>query len=156
MMKRPRLKIALALGSLALLAALAPAPQEVAKVTVNVGQLKELAEARAKVCQRMVDYYRDTLKAPPKPNRDPDDWYAASYEPIEIWSRRLLDARLDSAASPDERITLLAAEVERIAKFAGEIRGIAEANPGLKVIADQVDFMRLEVEFRLAKEKAAR
>jgi hypothetical protein len=149
-----RSRVALALGTLALIAALAPAPQDAKRG--DAGRPRQLAEARAKVCLRMVEYYRDALKAPPKPNRDPDDWFAASYEPIETWSRRLLDARLDASAGPDERITLLAAEVERIDKFAGELRVIAEGNPSMKIIADQVDFLRLEVEFRLAKEKAAR
>jgi hypothetical protein len=154
MKTRHRSRVALILGSLALIAALAPAPQEAAKVQVD--RLKELAEARATVCRRMVDYYRESLKGPPKPNRDPDDWYAASYEPIELWTRRLVEARLDAAAGPDERIAILASEVERIDKFSGEIRAIADANPSLKVIADQVDFGRLEIEFRLTKEKAGR
>ncbi len=155
MIARPRPQITLALGTFALMAALAPAPQDSPKA--KAGGLKELAEARAKVCQRMVDYYREALlNAPPKPNRDPDDLYESSYQPIEIWSRRLVEAKLDAAAGPEERIAVLAAELGRLKKIDGEIRPVADQNPSLKILADQLEFIRLEVEFRHAKEMAGR
>jgi hypothetical protein len=150
-------RVALTLGLLSLIAALAPAPQEVAKD--KVGPLKELAEARAKVCERMLDYYRESLKAPPAPGnavQSPGDRYAAGYEPIELWSRRLIDAKIDAAADLDARIVILASEVERINKFASELKEIAKNEPEWKVVSDRVEFYRLEAEYRLAKEKGGR
>ncbi len=107
----------------------------------------------------MLDYYRESLKAPPAPGdpaRSPAERYAAGYEPIELWSRRLVDARLDGAATADERIAVLNAEVERIAKFSTEISGIARNEPEWRVVADRTEFYRLDAEYRLAKEKAGR
>jgi hypothetical protein len=146
---------ALALGALALIAALAPAPQAPEKV----GPLRELAEARAKVCERMLDFYRESLKAPvPRGGvaQEPQERYAAGYEPIELWSRRLVDAKLDAAKGPGDRVAILAAEVERIKKFAADVKGVAAAEPEWKIVADKVEFYLLDAEYRLEKEKAGR
>src|SRR3954452_3389050 len=125
-MTRHPSRAALALGTFALVAALAPAPQAPDKP----GPLRELAGARVKVCERMLDFYRESFRAPPVAGaapQSPADPYAANYEPLELWSRRLADARLDAAAGPDERVAILAGEVERIKKFAGELKEMAKA-----------------------------
>jgi hypothetical protein len=158
-MRRPQLPLALCLGSLALIAALAPAPQEIVKVRVGVGKLKDLAESRAKVCERMLDYYRESLKAPPAPGdpvSSPAERYAAGYEPIQLWSSRLVEARLDAALDLDARVAILASEVERINKFATELKEIAKNEPEWRVVSDRVEFYRLEAEYRLVKEKGGR
>jgi hypothetical protein len=104
----------------------------------------------------MLDYYREVLKAPPKPNVEPQQTYAEGYEPIELWSRRLADARLDAAANAEERVSILAGEVERIRKFSGDIKEIANTQNEWRSVADRVEFYELDAEYRLAKEKAGR
>jgi hypothetical protein len=154
-MARRTSRAALALGTFALTAALAPAPQAPDKA----GPLKELAEARVKVCERMLDFYRESFKAPPAAGvapQSPADRYAANYEPLELWSRRLADARLDLASRPDERVAILLGEVDRIRKFSGDLREMARAEPEWRIVSDKVEFYQLDAEYRLAKEKAGR
>lgn len=145
------------LGALAVLPALAPSPQILVKP--KVGEIKRLADERAKLAERMLDYYRESLKAPPAPGdpiQNPAARYAAGYEPIRVWSRHLLDARLDGAANAEGRIRILATEIERIEKFEKGIQEMAKNNPEWRVVADGVAFNRLEIESRLAKEKEDR
>ena len=118
-----------------------------------------MAEARVKVCERMLDYYRESMKAPPAPGdpvQVPADRYAAGYEPIQLWSRRLVDAKLDAAADLEGRLGILAAEVDRIKTFEVGVKEMAKNEPEWKVVADRIEFYRLEAEFRLAKEKGVR
>ena len=64
-------------------AALAPAPQAPDKL----GPLKELAGARVKVCERMLDFYRESFKAPPPAAaapQSPADRYDYLYSPEEL------------------------------------------------------------------------
>ena len=151
---RPRhgSRLSLALGSFSLLAALAPAPRE----QDQAGPSRELASARAKLCERMVDYYREAQKNPPKPNNQDADAYLATYEPIELWSRRLADARLEAAKAPEERVAILAGEVERLKKIAGDLRELAQTAQTIRVLADTMTFHQLDAESRLAREKDGR
>ena len=145
------------LGAITLFPALAPAPRQAE--APKVGELKSLADARAKVCEKMLDYYRESLNAPPAPGdvaRSDSDRYAAGYEPLQLWSSRLLDARLDGSANLDGRIKVLTDEVARIKKFEGDIQAMAQGDRGWRLVANRVEFYRLEAEYRLAKEKSSR
>ncbi len=142
---------------IAILPALAPAPQQL--VQPKVGELKDLADARVKICEKMLDYYRESLKAPPAPGdpaKSPAERYAAGYEPIQLWTRRLIDAKLDGAADLTGRSRILNDEIDRLKKIEAELNKIAEAEPEWKILVDSMTFDRLEVEYRLAKEKAKR
>jgi hypothetical protein len=144
------------LAAIALITSLAPAPQQVAPT--QVGELKTLADARVKICDKMLDYYRESLKGPPAPGDplNPAQRYAAGYEPIQVWSKRRVDAQLDGAADHEGRVKVLSDEVDRIQKFAGELRSIAQGQPEWQVVSDTAEFYRLEAEYRLSKEKASR
>jgi hypothetical protein len=145
------------LSSVALFPALAPSPQEA--VRPKVGELKDLADARAKVCEKMLDFYRESLKAPPAPKdseKNPAQRYAEGYEPIQLWSKRLVDARLDGAADQAARLKILTEEVDRIKKYEEDIRALVPGDPTWQIAVNQTDYYRLEAEFRLAKEKAGR
>ncbi len=143
-------------GLLALASSLAPAPQAPA---TPPREPKVIAESKAEVCRRMVDYYRATLQAPPRGGVEPlspADRYAAGYEPIELWSRRLADARLDATADPAGRAAILQAEVDRIGKFSGDVQQMARDAPEWKFVADRLEYYRLDAEYRLAMEKAGK
>ncbi len=157
-MRKPQrtLLVGVFLGGLALFPALAPAPQELARP--KVGELKDLADQRVKVCERMLDYYRESQKAPPAPGDQLSDSarYAAGYEPIQLWSDRLLDARLDGSADRKGRIKVLAAEVDRLKKLEAEILAVAANQAEWVIAARRIEFYRLQAEFRLARERSSR
>jgi len=143
------------IGLLALASSLAPAPQA---PTDPARDPRAISREKAAICRRMVDYYRESIKAPPR-NVDPlgpAGRYAADYEPIELWSRRLADAGLEAAADAGERAAILQGEVDRIGKFSGEIAEMGRDSPEWKVVADRVGYYRLDAEYRLAREKAGK
>jgi hypothetical protein len=107
----------------------------------------------------MLDFYRESLKAPPAPGdpvKGPAERYMAGYEPIQVWSKRLLEARLDGSADVEGRVRVLTEEVERMKKFEVELPRFAQGEPEWRIVIDSAAFYRLEVEYRLAKEKASR
>jgi hypothetical protein len=148
-MARRSSQVSLALGSLALIAALAPAPQGPA----GAGPLKELAEARAKVARTIADFYADPRLAA-QDNKGPLPGLPAA-DSVELWMRRNVDARLDSAPGRDDRIAILAEDVERTKAIEARIKAIVENTPGLaKIDTFKAEYYRLDAEYRLAKEKA--
>jgi hypothetical protein len=151
-MNRIGKRASLALGSLALIAALAPAPQ----APVEVGEVKALAEARVKVGRKILDYYKELLLAPPAGKDGPT--IIEKADQIQNWSRLVADARLDTADRREERIAILSEEVTRARDFEKELKALVPGEPSgpLRFMADKAEFFRLEIETRLAKEKAGR
>jgi hypothetical protein len=151
-MRRHRSTVALALGSLALFAALAPAPQEVSKA--RVGQLKELSEAKATVARKVADFFAD-----PRLVELVEAMGVARGIPgadqVEFWNRRVVDAKLDAALNLEGRIAILQEDVDRTKAIEARLKAIAEAEPGMvKLDSLKAEYYRLDAEYRLAKEKA--
>ena len=150
-MTRRSSQVALALGSLALFAALAPAPQ----ASGEAGTLKAMAEARAKLARTIADYYADPRLA----TQDAKGLVPGlpGAEPVEFWMRRSVDARLDATPGRDERVAILAEELERTRAIEARIKAIMENTPGLaKIDSFKAEYYRIDAEYRLAREKAGR
>jgi hypothetical protein len=170
-----------ALGSLALVAALAPAlPQQPARKaddpveTMIRGLLepprvtdlpaprdpKILAAERLKLALRLREDKLRTLVhmiGDPNENRAAPAFVSATVERLLLWSRRALDARLDGAETRVDRTEVLARELAWSRKMGDTLKALAKgAASGLsQAEIDQVAFYGLEVEGRLASETAA-
>jgi uncharacterized small protein (DUF1192 family) len=153
MKTRRRSKVALALGSLALIVALAPAPQQVAQV--KVGQLKELAEAKAAVARKIADFFADPRLAELEVKGISRGIPGADQ--VEVWTRRVVDSRLDAAPNLDARVAILQDDVDRTKAIEARLKAIAQDEPGMaKLDALKAEYYRLDAEYRLAKEKGGR
>lgn len=143
--------VALALGSLAVFAALAPAPQEVARD--KAGQLKTLAEARASVARKIADFFADPRLAALEVRGEGRG--VPGTDQVEVWTRRVVDAKLDAAPGRDERVAILQQDVERTKAIEARIKALADDAPGFaKLDSFKAEYYRLDAEYRLAKEKA--
>src|SRR5947209_8385459 len=151
-MNRTRKQASLAIGSLALAAALAPAPP----APDDASDLKSLAQARVKVAREILAQYREYLVAPPGEKGIPAPLDVA--EQIRSWSRQLADARLEAAEDHAERLKILGEEVASAAEFEKLVKELVGGNAtGLdKLSARKSEFARLEAEVRLAREKVSR
>ena len=148
-MTRRRSQVALAVGSLALLAALAPAPQ----ASDEAVTLKVLAEARAKLARTIADYYADPRLAVQDVKGVVQG--LPGSDQVEFWVRRSVDARLDAAPGRDGRVAILAEELERTKAIEARIKAIVENTPGLaKLDSFKAEYYRVDAEYRLAREKA--
>jgi hypothetical protein len=152
-MNRNRSRIALVLGSLALIVALAPAPQEL--VQAKVGQLKDLANAKAAVARKIADFFADPRLAAMDVKGDGRG--IPGTDQVELWTRRVVDAKLDAAPDRDQRIAILTEDVERTKAIEARLKAIADDVPGFaKLDSFKAEYYRLDAEYRLAKEKAGR
>ena len=150
-MRLQRPQVALALGSLTLIAALAPAPQ----APDEAGSLKKLAVARAGVARNIADFFADPRLAAMESKGESRGVPGADQ--VEIWMRRSVDARLDAATGRDERVAVLSEDLERTRAIEARIKAIADVTPGLgKIDALKAEFHRLDAEYRLAREKAGK
>ncbi len=150
-MEPTRSRLGLALGGIALIAALAPAPRAPAEANT----LKSLAEARANVARKVADYYADRRLAPPAGG--PEQQVIAAGEQVELWTRRNVDARLDAATGRDERVAILAEDLQRTRAIEARLKELAEGDPAFsKIDAFKAEFYRLDAEYRLEREKAGR
>jgi len=151
-MKRHRSQVALALGSLALIAALAPAAPQAPD---EAGKLRALADSKARVAKKIADFYAD-LRLAPQGGR-PEREVIVGGEQVEAWMRRFVDARLDAVSRPEERIAILSEDLERIRAIEARLKELADASPEFaKLDMLKAEFYRLDAEYRLAKEKAGR
>jgi hypothetical protein len=141
-----------AIGSLALLAALAPAPRS----PEGVDDWKSLSRVKVKVAREILAQYREYLVAPPGEKGVPAMLEVA--EQIQSWSRQLVDARLDAAADKAERLTILGEEVASAREFEKVVKELVGGGAaGLdQLSARKAEFARLDAEVRLAREKAGR
>jgi hypothetical protein len=138
----------LILGAVALFPALAPAPQ-----ASDDGKLKALAEAKAAVARKIVEFYADARLAPPANRLEAQG--VPVFDQVEIWSRRLLDSRLDATPVKAERVAILGEEVDRTKAIEARIKELAERESGFgKLDGFKAEFNRLDAEYRLLKEKA--
>ena len=150
-MTRRTSRVGLALGSFALIAALAPAPQ----ASDEAGDLRKLATARAEVGKKIADYYADPRLAAQEVRGEARGIPGA--EQVELWTRRAVDARLDASPGRDDRIAILAEDFERTKAIEARIKALADNTPGfVKLDAFKAEYHRLDAEYRLAKEKAGR
>ncbi len=152
-MTTPRLtRGAPALGFLAILAALAPAPL----AADPASDARKAAEARVAAAKEVLDLSREFLVAPPGAKGVPTPLDSA--EQIQFWARQLADARLELAENRDDRVAVLAGEVERARGFESEIKDLArnEASGLSKLSAVKATYYRVDAEARLAREKAGR
>jgi hypothetical protein len=152
--------VSLALGSLALIAALAPAPQQ----QVKVGQIKELAEAmalaklseaKAAVARKIADFFADPRLVAMETKGDGRG--IPGTDQVEFWTRRVVDAKLDAALNIDGRIAVLQEDFDRTKAIEARLKAISEAEPGMvKLDSLKAEYYRLDAEYRLAKEKGGR
>ena len=150
-MTRRGSQVALALGSLAVIAALAPGPQ----ASGEAATLKALAESRAKVARTIADFYADPRLAAQE-GKSPLQGLPGGDQ-VESWMRRVVDARLDATPGRDERIAILSEDLERTRAIEARIKAIVENTPGLaKIDSLKAEYYRIDAEYRLAKEKAGR
>ncbi|WP_435010687.1 hypothetical protein P12x_001966 [Tundrisphaera lichenicola] len=140
------------LGSLALIAALAPA----APTLDPADDVKELAKARVKVAQEILKQYREYLLAPAGEKGIPAPLVVA--EEIQGWTRKVFEARLEAASDAAERLGILAEEVKAAVDFEDQVKALVGGNPtGLdRMSVSKAEFIRLEAESRLAREKAGK
>jgi hypothetical protein len=151
-MNRIVTRVSLAIGSLALLAALAPAPL----APDDANDLKVLAQAKVKLAREILAQYREYLVAPPGEKGVPSSLEVA--EQIQSWARQLADARLEAAENHAQRLTILGEEVASAKEFEKLVKDLVGGNAaGLdKMSARKAEYARLEAEVRLAREKASR
>jgi len=150
-MPRTRSQVALVLGLLCLTSALAPAPQ----AGDETSALKKLAEARAAVARKIADFFADPRLAALDGKAEGRGIPGADQ--VEIWTRRVVDARLDAATDRDQRIAILTEDLERTKAIETRLKAIADEVPGFtKLDSIKAEYYRLDAEFRLAKEKAGR
>jgi hypothetical protein len=144
--------LSLALGSLALVAALAPAPP----APDAAGDLKVLAEAKVKLAREILAQYREYLVAPPGEKGVPAPLEVA--EQIQSWARQLADTRLEAAEGHAHRLVILGEEVASAKEFEKLVKDLVGGNAaGMdRMSARKAEFARLEAEVRLAREKASR
>jgi hypothetical protein len=151
-MNRIVMRVSMAIGSLALVAALAPAPL----APDDASDLKALAQAKIKLAQEILAQYREYLVAPPGEKGIPAPLEVA--EQIQSWARQLADARLEAAEDHAKRLTILGEEVASAREFEKLVKELVGGNAaGLdRMSARKAEFARLEAEVRLAREKASR
>jgi hypothetical protein len=150
-MTRPKSQVALALGWLALIAALAPSP----RTADEAGTLKALAESRAKVARQIADFYADPRLA--ALDGKVDSRGIPGMDAVEVWTRKFVEARLDASTGPDDRISILLEDLERTKAIEARLKALAENTPGFsKLDTIKAEFHRLDAEYRLAKEKAGK
>jgi hypothetical protein len=146
----------LILGSIALIAALAPAPQAPAD------HLKELAAEKARIAKQVADFYED-IRLAPDGGRPPAP--LPGQDAVETWTRLAVDARLDASASKQERIAILTEDLERTKAIEARLKDMADAeavarvaalNRLVRIDAMKARYFRLDAEYRLEKEKAGR
>ena len=159
-MNRRKSAIALALGSFALIATLAPAPQAPAegdnpKDLAQALKLITLAQARAGVARKIADFYVDRRLGPP--DRKSDLESIPGSEQVEFWTRKYVDAKLETANGAEERIAILTEDFDRTKAIEARIRELVENDPAFaKLDAFKAEFYRLDAECRLTKEKLGR
>jgi len=151
-MNRTGKRLSMAFGSLALIAALAPAPL----APDDAGDLKALAQAKVKLAREILAQYRAYLVAPPGEKGIPATLDVA--EQIRSWTRQLADARLEAAETKAERLAILAEEVASAKEFLTLVKELVGGGAaGMdKISYRKADYARLEAEVRLAREKAGR
>lgn len=145
-----RSRVALALGPLALVAALAPAPRG----GDEAAMMKKLAEAKAAAAKKIADFFADPRLASfdIKEGRG-----VPGADQLEIWTRRAFDARLEAATGRDDRIAILNEDVERTRAIEARLRSLAEGESGFaRLDLFKAEYFRLDAEYRLAKEKDGR
>jgi hypothetical protein len=152
-MRQDQSRVALVLGSLAMIAALAPAPQ--GPDVVLAGSLKGLAESKAAVARKIADFFADPRLAAMDVKGDGRG--VPGTDQVELWTRRVVDARLDAASDHDQRIAILTEDFERTKAIEARIKAIADDVPGFaKLDSFKAEYYRLDAEYRLAKEKVGR
>ena len=151
-MTRRRPQVALALGGLALIAALAPSPRS----PDEAGDLRKLAEAKAEIGKKIADFLAD-FRLAPGAGFIQGHGLNMLNEQVEDWNRRVVDARLDAASGKDERVVILTDDVRRSKAIEARIKQLADQEGGpAKIDGFKAEFYRLDAEYRLAKEKAGR
>jgi hypothetical protein len=147
-MKRKNAIISLIIGAIALFPALAPASR-----TSDEAMLRKLAEAKVVVTRKIVDFYADVRLAPPGNRLEAQ--VIPGLDPVETWTRRLVDARLEASNDRDERIKILDEEVARTRAIEARLKELVERGPGLgKIDSLKAEFHRLDADYRLLKEKS--
>jgi hypothetical protein len=150
--------VSLALGSLALIAALAPAPQQQVKVPqaedlTKAMAIAALAEAKAVVARKIADFFADPRLVELEGKGIIRGIPGADQ--VEIWTRRVVDAKLDAALNVEARIAILQEDLGRTKAIEARLKAIADAEPGMaKLDSLKAEYYRLDAEYRLAKEKA--
>ena len=135
-----------ATGVLAAALALAPAAPDEADEALRAAGL-----AKIRAAAEVLDIYREYLSAPPGENNITPRVEAA--EQIQSWSRTLAEARLEAAATRDERIRLLTEETDRAREFETQVRNLA-AGEGMgltRMSTAKASYYRAEAEARLAR-----
>jgi hypothetical protein len=146
-----RSNVALALGPLALVAGLAPSP----RAADEAATLKNLAVARAAVARKVADFFADPRLA--AMDAKGENRAMPGADQVEVWTRRVVEARLDAATNRDERVAILTQDLERTRAIETRLKAIAEDEPGLaKLDALKGEYYRLDAEYRLASEKDGR
>jgi hypothetical protein len=147
-MKRKNVIISLIIGTIAIFPALAPAPR-----ASDEAVLKKLAEAKVIVTRKIVDFYADVRLGPPGNRLEAQG--IPSLDPVETWTRRLVDARLEGSNDRDERIKILDEEVSRTRAIEARLKELVERGPEFgKIDSLKAEFHRLDAEYRLLKEKS--
>lgn len=161
-MTRNRPRVTLFLGSLATLAALAPAP----RAADEPETLRALALAKVAMAKKIADFYAEPrsvlvdrqLNAPGRPTL-PDEVRASIQlqDEIEVWAKKTVDAKIEVSASRDERIAILAEDLNRTRANEKRLKDLAENMAEFtKLVVFKAEFYRLEAEYRLAMEKNGR
>ena len=134
-------------GLFALVAALAPAAPDAAE------DVRALSRSKVKVAEQILAQYREYLIAPPGERGLPAPLEVA--QEIQGWTHKVFEARLE-AADAAERLNILAEEVKATLQFEEQVKALVGGNPtGLdRMAASKAEFVRLEAETRLAREKA--
>ena len=133
------------IGLFALVAALAPAPQDPPPPPAPPPEPATLANLRADAGGKAFDmawlYYSE--------NR-------VDSEKVYRWSRRLLEAQRDALDNNPGHVTACEAHLERIKKLEAKIRKIRRIGFGDSLDVVEVDYYRKEADFWLANAKAAK
>ena len=128
-----------------------PAPAAQAKAAAA----RDAAQAKVKAATEVLAMCREFLVAPPGQRGTPPPIEVA--EQIQSWSRALADAKLEAAATREERLAVLAEALERARVFEGEVKDLAgnEASGLTRLTAAKAAYYRADAEARLLREQAA-
>ena len=124
MMPRRSSRIGQTIGLITVFAALAPAPR-----AVDGGPtLRELAASRAEVSRKIIDFYVDLRLVPPNgAGKSPTELFPDG-ELVETWARRNVDARLDAAERPEDRIAILKSDLDRTLAIEAKVKELTVGN----------------------------
>lgn len=138
------LRDGLILGSILMVAALAPAAPD------RAPRLKELARARLEVARTMYEDVELELKEPgPGDQRQMIERMSSIMERLATWSRRWMEAERDAGDAKAAKVAAIASHVKRLKKWEDDLRPVEQVW-GRKLL-NTLKFYRLEAESWLAE-----